>query len=85
MSTLETWPWPNVEPVGSQHELWSIAASLKRIADMAEKDREPVLSMAPDPNPEPTLIERQRAEMIEIDRRSADALERLASALEMRP
>jgi hypothetical protein len=33
MIKLEEWPWHNVEPEPNQHELYSIAISLKRIAD----------------------------------------------------
>lgn len=31
--SLERWPYANVEPEGQTHELYSIAVSLKRIAD----------------------------------------------------
>jgi hypothetical protein len=30
---LEKWPWANVEPKPGEHEAWSTAVSLKRIAD----------------------------------------------------
>lgn len=30
---LEPWPHANVEPKGGEHEIYSIAVSLKRIAD----------------------------------------------------
>lgn len=34
--TLETWPYPNVEAAPGEHERYSIAVSLKRIADTME-------------------------------------------------
>lgn len=37
---LENWPYANVEPQKNEHELYSAAVSLKRIADALEKQNE---------------------------------------------
>jgi phosphoenolpyruvate carboxylase len=38
--SLEKWPWGGVEPKQFEHELFSIAVSLKRIADAMPTQRD---------------------------------------------
>lgn len=44
---LEKWPWSNVEPKSGEHEAFSAAVSLKRIADTLENLEAIALAASP--------------------------------------